>query len=310
MLVLLNPRAGAGRADQRWRVVEGLVRSCDPQCEVAAPDDPGAVPDLVGDALARGERRFVAAGGDGTVNLVVTSLMARANGLLGDVILGAVGLGSSNDFHKPVAERNLVGGIPCRLDFAAASPIDVCWLHCRSVEGRTVTRPWVINASIGATADGNHYFNAGTTRLIRLLRWRFPDAALAWAALRAVATNRPRSLALGLDHAPAVTVRLRNLGIVKNPHFTGVLRYDTPCGPADGMFYVHGLTDVGRWCLWWTLAGLARGRFTGRPGTRTWRARRVTVAARQPFAVEADGEVVVTRFVRFTVQPRALRVCG
>jgi diacylglycerol kinase family enzyme len=310
MLVLLNPRAGAGRAEERWRRVEGLVRSSDPVCEVVTPGDAAAVPAVVGDALARGERRFVAAGGDGTVNLVLAALIARADGALGDVVLGAVGLGSSNDFHKPVAAANLVGGVPCRLDFAGAALIDVCWLRCRAVDGRVVARPWVINASIGATADGNHYYSTGTTRVIRLLRRLSPDAALAWAAVRAVAANRPRALTLALDGGAPFTLRLRNLGVVKNPHFTGVLRYDTPFAPADGTFYVHGLAAVSTGRLWGTLARLARGRFVGRPGTLTCRACRLTVSAREPFAVEADGEVVCTRAARFTVQPRALRVCA
>jgi diacylglycerol kinase family enzyme len=310
MLVLLNPRAGAGRAEERWPSVEGLTRSADPRCEVVVPENPAALDAVVGDALLHGERRFVAAGGDGTVNLVVTALLARANGVLGDVVLGAVGLGSSNDFHKPVAGANLVAGVPVRLDFARARPIDVCWLRYRTAAGRVERRPWVINASIGATADGNHYFGAGAGRAIRALRRISTDAALAWAALRAVATNRPRPLTLALDGGRRFTLSLRNLGVVKNPHFTGVLRYDSPLVPDDGAFHVHALTAVPAWRLWATLASLARGRFVGRAGTRTWRARRLTVLAPVPFAVEADGEVVVTRVAGFSVQPRALRVCA
>jgi diacylglycerol kinase family enzyme len=309
MLVLLNPRAAGGRAAERWRWVEGLVRSVDPGCQVIVPETAAAATAVVADALTRGERRFVAAGGDGTVNLLVAALLARANGVLDQVTLGAVGLGSSNDFHKPTVEANLAGGIPCRLDFAAARPIDVCWLRCRTDHGRPVTRPWVINASIGATADGNRYFNSGVAPAIRLLRRVSPDAALAWAALRAVATNRPRPLTLALDGGPPFTVPLRNLGVVKNPHFTGVLRYDSPFVPDDGRFQVHALTGVSAWRLWGTLARLARGRFVGRPGTLTWGARRLTVLAPAPFAVEADGEVMMAGAAEFAVQPRALRVC-
>jgi diacylglycerol kinase family enzyme len=310
MLVLLNPGAGGGRADERWPRVEGLVRSGDPSCEVVIPKDAAAVNAIVRDALARGERRFVAAGGDGTVNVVVAALLAQADGAPHDVVLGAVGLGSSNDFHKPVAESSLVGGIPCRLDFGRARPIDVGWLRCRTAAGRVRARPWVINASIGATADGNHYFNAGAGRAIRALRCISMDAALAWAALRAVATNRPRPLTLALDGGPRFTLPLRNLGVVKNPHFTGLLRYDSPIAPDDGAFHVHALTAVPPWRLWATLASLARGRFVGRAGTLSWRARRLTVRARAPFAVEADGEVAVVSVARFSVQPRALRVCA
>jgi diacylglycerol kinase family enzyme len=310
MLVLFNPRAGSGRAVERWRWVEGFVCSRDPGCEVIVPERPDHVGDIVDHALRRGERRFVAAGGDGTVNLLVGALLERARGLLGEVMLGAVGLGSSNDFHKPASPSNLVGVVPCRLDFGAARAIDVGWLRCRTPDGRTVARPWVINASIGATADGNEYFSASPTRTIRVLRRLSTDVALAWAAIRAVATNRPRPLTLALDGGSRFTLPVRNLGVVKNPHFTGMLRYDSPFIPDDGAFFVHALASGSCWALWSALASLARGRFTGRPGTLSWRARRLFVSAREPFAVEADGEIVLTRAATFGVEPRALRVCA
>jgi diacylglycerol kinase family enzyme len=55
--------------------------------------------------LERGETDFVAAGGDGTVNAVVSALVENASpDALRRIRLGAVGLGSSNDFHKPLSE--------------------------------------------------------------------------------------------------------------------------------------------------------------------------------------------------------------
>jgi diacylglycerol kinase family enzyme len=310
MLVVLNPRAGAGRAAERWPLVKDVVYAAEPRCRVVTPETADQVDQMVEDALARGERQFVAAGGDGTVNLLVRTLLARANGTLAEVALGAVGLGSSNDFHKPLTAGHQVAGVPFRLDFPGACPRDVCWLRYRAPDGEVRSRPWVINASIGATADGNHYFSAGATRGIRLLRRVSMDAALAWSALRAVATNRPRDLTLSLDGGPGVTLPLRNLGVVKNPHFTGVLRYDGSPAPDDGTFHIQLLTGVSTWRLWATLVGLARGRFTGRPGTLTWLAHRLSVSAPEPFAVEADGEVVIARAAEFWVAPRALRMCA
>jgi diacylglycerol kinase family enzyme len=310
MLVVLNPRAGAGRAAERWSLVKDVVYAAEPRCRVVTPGAADQVDKVVEDALALGERHFVAAGGDGTVNLLVRTLLARANGTLDNVALGAVGLGSSNDFHKPLSAGHQAAGVPFRLDFPGACPRDVCWLRYRAPDGEVRSRPWVINASIGATADGNHYFSAGATRGIRLLRRLSTDAALAWSALRAVATNRPRDLTLSLDGGPAFTLPLRNLGVVKNRHFTGVLRYDGSPAPDDGTFHVQLLTGVSTWRLWATLVGLARGRFTGRAGTLTWPAHRLSVSAPEPFAVEADGEVVIARAAEFWVARRALRMCA
>ena len=58
-------------------------------------------------ALRDGTRVFVAAGGDGTVHALVERArrIARHDSRSPTLPFGVVGLGSSNDFHKPVARR-------------------------------------------------------------------------------------------------------------------------------------------------------------------------------------------------------------
>jgi diacylglycerol kinase family enzyme len=105
-------------------------------------------------------------------------------------------------------------------------------------------------------------------------------------------------------------VHLRNLGVVKNPNFTGCLRYDSPYEPDSGEFFVHLLAESSLRDTVITLARLARGRFAGRRTARSWRGNWLALASARPFAVEADGEIVVTRRAEFSVAPRALQVCS
>jgi diacylglycerol kinase family enzyme len=57
------------------------------------------------------------------------------------------------------------------------------------------------------------------------------------------------------------------------------------------------------------MIALARGEFEGRPKTVSDSVRDVHIAAAQPFAIEADGEVDRGEEARFLVQPHALWVC-
>ena len=120
---------------------------------------------------------------------------------------------------------------------------------------------------------------------------------------------RSRPMVLSLDNGPPLRVLVKNLGVVKNPHFSGDLCYDTPYEPDSGYFYVHLLERVPAPRLAYTAWGLLHARFTGRKGTRSWRARQVHVGADQPFAVEFDGETVVAREATFGLLPRLIQVC-
>jgi diacylglycerol kinase family enzyme len=308
MLALINPRAGGGTAREKWARIEGALSGMIAgSLETAYTESTEDVEHRVGDALALGQRRFIAAGGDGTVNAVLGALVRQAlPDVLPHISLGAVGLGSSNDFHKPVRTR--IGGVPCRVDFIAAQPHDVGILSYRDSDGTELNRPWMTNASIGTAAEANVLFN-NPGNFLDWLKRTSTSFAIAYAALKAAFTYEPREMEITLDGFLSSKGRVHNLGIVKNPHFAGNLRYDSPHEPASGRMFVHRLGAVSLIRLGAALAGLMRGKFMGRSNTRSWEAKEVTVRNGGAFAVEIDGEIVVARVASFSLLPKALRVC-
>ena len=185
---------------------------------------------------------------------------------------------------------------------------DVCLLTYRDDAAKLLTRRWIINASVGITADANHFFN-GHGRVMRFLKRFSPTSGIGYAALRTILRHRARPMTMTLDDRTMLRARVKNLGIAKNPHFTGVLRYGSPQEPSSGRFYVHLLRDVSPLGLALALLRLCRGRFGGQKGAESWRARRLIVRADQPFLIEGDGEVVSAREASFSIMPRGIQVC-
>jgi diacylglycerol kinase family enzyme len=308
MLALINPRAGGGNALAKWgRVLGELSKKTAGPLETAYTESTEDVEQRVVEALAFGHRRFIAAGGDGTVNAVLGALVRHAlPGILPHISLGAVGLGSSNDFHKPVHTR--IKGAPCRIDFDAARPHDVGILSYRDPDGTEWSQPWIVNASIGTTAEANYLFN-NPDRFLNRLKGASTASAIAYAAAKAALTYRPREMEITLDGFLSSNGHVHNLGIVKNPHFGGSLRYDSPYEPASGRLFVHRLSAVSLPRLAAAMAGLMRGKFMGKRDTKSWEASEVTVRNGGPFAVELDGEIIMARVASFALLPRALRIC-
>jgi diacylglycerol kinase family enzyme len=311
MLVVVNPSADNGRAQTHWeRLRPELAKRIGAFTECLTPTrDRQAVRAEIRAALGRGETRFVAVGGDGTVNLVIHSLAELAPpDLLARCTLGAVGMGSSNDFHKPARPDAIIGGYPCRLDFARPIRHDIGRTTYYDDAKRQHVTHWIINASVGMTAHGNWLYNEARG-LIGLAKRLSAAIGMTAAALRALFAAPRQPMTLQRDDGPPVPVRIRNLGVVKNPHFTGWLRYDSPYEPGSGNFFIHVLANSSLWDTLITLARLARGRFAGRRTAQSWRGRQLAVECSTPFAVEGDGEIVVTRRADFSLQPRAIQVC-
>jgi diacylglycerol kinase family enzyme len=306
LLVLLNTRAGHGAAASRWEAVRGaLVDRAAGQLDVRETGSPDAVGAAVREAVGRGERVIVAAGGDGTVNLVVNALMALDDP--GAAALGAVGLGSSNDFHKPFAERSFVAGVPVRADCANAAPRDVIRVAF-SDGGPVAVRHAIANASIGITAEANAAFNSPSA-FVRAASRVSVNAGIVAAVVGTIAAWHDVECRLALDGEDLGVFSVSNLGLIKNPHFAGSFCYDTPVAPDDGRMGVSLCERLTRFQVLATLAALSRRRFSGRPKTRSWTAARALVEAERAFALETDGEVARARRAEFGVVPRAIRCC-
>lgn len=307
MLVILNQYAGGGTAEKKWRTLEPSFRRAAGPFTLVERCSEAPLRQTVADALSRGESDFVAAGGDGTINSLVNVLGDRlTQGPSERVRLGAIGLGSSNDFHKPFCPEQRIEGVPAKIDFHRASPRDVGCLTL-SRNGTECRLYFLINASVGVTANANALFNNPDAVLKALKRWHTPLAIL-YAALRTIAGHTNLHVLIESEEVGSISAGLSNLGIVKNPYFSGSLHYGDPARYDNGRFAVHLYSGMSRTGLVSLLFTLTRGTASS-PHSRSWSTRSLTVSAENEFAVEYDGEVAHASKACFTILPRCLDVC-
>jgi len=305
-LVVINPAARHGQGAALYAGVRDAVSSRFVLREVEL-DRAGQWQHALAAAFSLGTRTVIAAGGDGTVGAVTSALAARrAAWPLESVCLGAVGLGSSNDFHKPA--RMSLGSVPLRLEVESAAPRDVGRAIVASSTGERHEHAFIVSASLGVTARANALFNHSGPA-VTFLRRHWLEGGILLAALSAILSHRNLRARLSVGGEEHVCA-LSSLSVLKTPHLSGSLRFDTPVAPDDGLLAVNLCQDMGRPRLVTTLAGLLRGRFAGRPGTRCWRVPRVGVALEGEAELELDGEVVPAREVIFDILPERMRVCA
>lgn len=310
MLILLNESANGGRAAARWRPVEETLRSRGRDFELHRTRSAEEAAARLREGIRRGHRVVVAAGGDGTVHGLLNSLLdPGTDARRREVALGAIGLGSSNDFHKPFDPSRSIADVPARIRPERGTPADAGKAVLECADGRMRIRYFALNASLGLVAEANDRFNRGGALLDRLKRWNVEAAILGSAAV-ALRRFRPVRIALRLDGGPEMRLRIASLAILKKVHFAGGMRYDTPVRPDDGWFDVNALEACGPVGLARATAALYRGRFRGLPRTRCWRAKSLTVTTDRPVPLETDGEILPVVSAEFRVVPKVIRICG
>jgi diacylglycerol kinase family enzyme len=252
-----------------------------------------------------GETVIVAAGGDGTVHQVANCLMRLDDDERCRVRLGAIALGSSNDFHKP-QNRAPVAGIRARLECDHALLHNV--VRCAwDVNGALQQEYFVVNASMGIVADANRLYNSNRG-VAGVLKRVSVGAAIAYCSIATLLASRNRRAKVTIDGISREG-QITNLSVLLNPHFGGGLRYDTvidPGGPSICVQLCEGMSLARKI---WTFLSLSFGRFSGLPKTSTLWCRSVRIDTRESFAFEMDGEVRQTNSVEMTLVRGALSIC-
>jgi diacylglycerol kinase (ATP) len=305
-LVILNPLAHGGTGIRRFEAVRPEIQSrLDARIVVAHAGSTWLAD--VHAALEDGVRLFVAAGGDGTAHSLLNVLLAAPRRPpLAELMLGAVGLGSSNDLHKPVRRR--VRGVPIRLDVERATPRDV--VRCQYLNDATLhTAYFLVSASLGCIAHANERFarNAGVARLLRRLS---AAAAIVWASICTVATWRDLPARLRVNGGAIEHARVTSLSVLKTEWLSGGLRFGHPVDPASGDFDVALAEAGGRLRLGADVVALLFGRFDGRAGHRRFRAQSLDVFLDRESLLELDGETVAAREARFSIHSERIRLCA
>jgi diacylglycerol kinase family enzyme len=236
----------------------------------------------------------------------VNAVMRLPDDVRRATVVGAIALGSSNDFHKPLACARRVAGIPVLLDSERAVARDVGVLEL--LDRPAPRRHFVLSASVGIVANGNRAYNdAGW--FLRAAKRSTTGVALAYATARTLVSTP--TLAARLTFGEAVThMEITNASFLLSPFVSGSLRYDVSAPPDDEELAVALCGPMGLVRRLRTLAALARGRFLGLPGTTVLRAERIGVELDTPVAVELDGEILSARAFRIRRLRKAVNVCS
>lgn len=282
IVVIYNPVAGR-RKTGRVQKFAALLTARGHDVAIAPTAGPGDACRLACEAA--GADVLVAAGGDGTVNEVVTGLLRRALGCSLPPVL-----------FLPLGTANVLAwelGLPDKLADLAALPGSGKTIAARP--GRANRQPFVLMASVGLDARAVAAINTG------LKRWLGGGAYLV-AALTALHAPRPRYTATidGQEFTAAGVIATRAR------RYAGPFVIAPDAGLDQPGTYVLLLQSYGLWASLRYGLALARGRLqhcadvTLRAGTV------ISISGPDQEAVQIDGDIATRLPVTISLDERVV----
>lgn len=309
MNIILNTKAAAGSAEKKWNSLKDIVIEKFSDCKIINVAEIDSLEKIVRSAIETKDFNFIIAGGDGTVNNFVNSILEVLNeSEIKNIKIGVAGIGSSNDFCKPFNPKNFINNIPCKINFDDIQLRDVGVINYKS-GFQTLTKYFLLNASIGVTAEANNIFN-NPDFILRFFKKHFTGLAIFYAALRTILAHKNFDAKIIFNSYETYSFPISNLSIIKNPNISGNLSYPGEANYQNGLYDIYLAHSMNRLNLICLLNSLSHKTFPKSEKTKQSKSSRLKVTSEKDFFIEFDGEIISTNYAEFYILNKYINVCA
>ncbi len=306
-IIIINPNCHQGKAWDKWRLIKKQVLESLPEpgfIFVLTPEfnwDKDITPMLSN----KQNNIIISAGGDGSMHYLVNYVMGLPEKIRRNIAIGAIGLGSSNDFHKPYRQK--IEGIPVKFDYTKEPVLcDVGVVHFADSNNVIQKKYFIINASLGVTAFANNNFNH-PKEWLKLLKKYCTNTAITFTAIFSILNYKNTLMKISFNGQTIVSP-VANVNILKIPYVSGSLYYSVPIKPADGNLSLHICLNMNKWELLKVLYNLTKGLFYADHKTISVTSDNLEVSSDEPFIFECDGETETAQKVTFSIIHKGINI--
>ena len=310
VLLVTNPRASGGAsAALAAPAVRGLRAVARVAAEIETCGDGGDARRIAEAAEKTGAGLVVVAGGDGTLSLAVSALLAVPDAARPSLAILPTGTG--NNAARSFGLRALRSGdratalALAAIERGARRGVDV---------GLVNERPFLGSFALGLDGEILRARNRLEPKLAALGLHSDYGLYLASFALCFATARQPRFEARLVLDGVEERRRLYNAVVTNAPVYAGPLRFDGATECADGLLDLHATESESRYVAEYPQAWIRHLRVlrgasaTASPLLR--RARAIVIEPERPVAAQVDGEAWSgAASYRLRVLPRAIRVC-
>ena len=295
--ILVNPKAGAGRAAEKGRQLQKLLGA-----ELKTSQSSNDLEKLARQARYDAVDVVVAVGGDGTISQCTSGLVLEKGKLAtNQTRLALVPAGTGGDFRRSYSIDHSLDAVATRIEAGTTRKIDVGLLRAGAASERCSTFVNVLSFGLGGLTD--RFVEGGP-------KWLGGRAAFFLAALRANAVYAPAPIELALDEVVVETAPYSNVAVCNGQFFGGGMQIAPMADPHDGYFDVVTM-ELSKLKTLSLAARIYQGTHLEIPGVRHFRCKTVRARATRAaqILIDSDGEQLGSLPLCAELLPAALSLC-
>jgi len=237
--LIVNPRAGSGRAAQRLPQIERALAAHGIEYEKSLTQRPGDATRLAREAASRGVDTIAVVGGDGTINEVAQSYLGDDGSPIAGPSLGLIPAGTGGDFRKSFGLPDDVHTAVARLHATEPRLLDLGVVDLATPSGQPRRYAFLNVMSFGMGGLVDRLVDTGP-------KWLGGRAAFLLGSMRAALSYRNTPVSVHVDGTSYVQTPIFNVAVCNGRYFGGGMKVAPNADPHDGLFDVVAMCDLTR----------------------------------------------------------------
>lgn len=282
--VILNPHAGSGRGKKDQAEILKRLTKAEFHYELAVSEFPKHTIQLTIDAIGKGFRNLIIAGGDGSLNEVVNGIFQQSVCLPEEITVGVIPVGTGNDWIKTFGIPNYYKEAVKILKHGKTMRQDV---------GRiTFTENDLVKTCYFANMAGFGFDAMVATKTNQLKDKGRTGISLYLQALGSSFFNYQTTKTQVVIDGQEIDELIFSVSIGIGKYNGGGMMQAPGAVPDNGLFQVTIIRKIGLFGILRNLAGLYSGKFVNDYRVSTFQAQNISISSAQNIAGEADGETL------------------
>jgi diacylglycerol kinase family enzyme len=309
--IFLNTSANRATAESAWKKIEAEFRTRGRDFRLWKSPSPEDFPNLVKEARQKGATRFIAAGGDGTLQMLLDVLVPEIESrpaLADRILVGSLGIGTSNDFHKPISPETCIAGFPAKINVENSHRRDITKLTHKDSSGATFHSYFCQNSSVGVLPNTNHVLTRKPGFFHSLYKTAYA-VGMPLASLYML-FRYPGFEAQVRIGAEAFNGRYTGITILKCAPMAGDFTFFTRRTVSDGLFDVALCAKISAFRSIALTAAFEKVGFVGHPEVVFRETAEVSAVFRQPQLIDIDGELLTATEATWKMLPGIITFLG
>ncbi len=301
--VIINPRAGGGKAQRKQDHLERALEQRNVDFEFAPTTHAGHATELARIAREDGVDVLGVTGGDGTLNEVSQAYIDADGVPIPGPPIAVIPAGTGGDFRKALEQDNSVEAAVSRLVDGSNTPVDLGVLQLTADDGSPRIRAFINIASFGVGGLADRIVN-------RSPKWIGGRVAFLLGTARAMAQYRNQLVRVSVDGEPFVEERIMNVAIANGRYFGAGMKIAPDAELDDGLFDVVSLGDLSFGAGAALGRKIYRGAHLDSPKVSFVRGKvvRAESLCEDPVLIDMDGETPGKLPLTATVAPAAVQI--